>query len=45
VEYVGADGVAILKVRLDRCVPSHVVPLGANGTTRITLACGGVRPE
>jgi hypothetical protein len=45
VEYVGADGVAILKVRLDRCTPSHVVPLGANGTTRITLACGGVRPD
>lgn len=44
-EYVGADGVAILKVRLERCTPSRVVPLGASGTTRITLACGGVRPD
>ena len=45
VEYVGADGVAILKVRLERCTPSRVTPLGASGTTRITLACGGVRPD
>jgi hypothetical protein len=45
VEYVAADGLAILKLRLDRCTPSKVVPLGANGTTRITLACGGVRPD
>lgn len=45
VEYVGADGVAILKVRLERCTPSRVTPLGASGTTRITLACGGMRPD
>ena len=45
VEYVGADGVAILKVRFDRCMPSHVLPLGASGTTRITLACGSLRVD
>ena len=45
VEYVGADGVAILKVRLDRCTPSRVLPLGASGTTRITLACAGIHAD
>jgi hypothetical protein len=45
VEYVGADGIAILKLRLDRCTPSRVLPLGASGTTRITVACAGLRPE
>jgi hypothetical protein len=45
VEYVGADGTAILKLRLDRCTPSRVLPLGASGTTRITVACAGLRPE
>jgi len=44
-EYVDAGGVAILKLRLDRCTPSRVLPLGASGTTRITLACGGVRAD
>jgi hypothetical protein len=43
IEYVGADGAAIVKLQLDRCTPSTVKPLGASGTTRITLACGGVR--
>jgi len=43
VEYIGGDGAAILKLQLDRCTPSSVKPLGASGTTRITLACGGVR--
>ena len=45
IEYVGADGVAIVKVRLDRCAPSRVLPLGASGTTRITLACSGVHAD
>jgi hypothetical protein len=43
VEYVGSDGAAIVKLQLERCTPSSVKPLGANGTTRITLACAGVR--
>jgi len=42
VEYVGADGAVVLGLRLDRCTPSAVVPMGANGTTRITLACANV---
>lgn len=45
VEYVGADGLAIVKLRLDRCTPSRVLPLGASGTTRITLTCGAVRND
>ena len=45
VEYVGADGVAIVKVRLERCTPSRVLPLGASGTTRITLACGLIHAD
>jgi hypothetical protein len=45
VEYVGADGLAIVKLRLDRCTPSRVLPLGASGTTRITLACAAVRND
>lgn len=45
VEYVGADGVAILKLRLDRCTPARLLPLGASGTTRITLACGSLRSD
>lgn len=45
VEYVAADGLAIMKLRLDRCTPSKVLPLGASGTTRITLTCGGVRAD
>lgn len=45
VEYVGADGVAILKLRLDRCTPARLLPLGASGTTRITLACGSLRTD
>ncbi len=44
VEYVGAEGAAILKLQLDRCAPSAVTPLGASGTTRIALTCGAVRP-
>jgi len=42
-EYVGSDGAVILKLQLDRCSPSSVTPLGASGTTRITLACAGLR--
>jgi hypothetical protein len=42
-EYVGADGAAIVKLQLDRCTPSSVKPLGASGTTRITLACAALR--
>jgi hypothetical protein len=42
IEYVGADGAAILSLQLDRCTPSAVVPMGANGTTKITLACASV---
>ena len=43
VEYIGIDGAVILELRLDRCTPSSVTPLGASGTTRIVLACAGVR--
>jgi hypothetical protein len=43
VEYVGVDGAAILKLQLERCAPTAVTPLGASGTTRVTLACGAVR--
>jgi hypothetical protein len=39
VEYVGSDGAVVLKLQLDRCTPSSVTPLGANGTTRIVLSC------
>jgi hypothetical protein len=43
VEYIAGDGAAILKLHLDRCVPTAVKPMGASGTTRITLACTAVR--
>jgi hypothetical protein len=43
VEYVGGEGAVILKLQLDRCTPSSVTPLGASGTTRITLSCATVR--
>ncbi len=43
VEYIGPEGAVILKVQLDRCTPASVTPLGASGTTRIALACAGVR--
>jgi hypothetical protein len=43
VEYIGNDGAAIVKVHLDRCTPTAVKPMGASGTTRITLACSAVR--
>ncbi len=43
IEYVGADGAAILELQLERCVPTAVVPQGANGTTRIAVTCGGLR--
>ena len=39
IEYVAADGRTLLKLALDRCTPTAVKPLGASGTTRITLAC------
>jgi hypothetical protein len=42
VEYVGSDGAVILKLQLDRCTPSSVTPLGANGTTRIVLSCAAL---
>jgi hypothetical protein len=44
VEYVGGDGAVILKVQLERCTPSSVKPLGASGTTRITMACAALKP-
>ena len=43
IEYVGADGAAILELQLERCTPAAVVPQGANGTTRVTLSCASVR--
>lgn len=43
IEYVAADGAAILELQLERCMPTEVVPQGANGTTRIAMTCGGVR--
>lgn len=43
IEYVGAEGATVLKLQLDRCTPSSVKPLGASGTTRITLACASVK--
>jgi hypothetical protein len=43
VEYVAADGAAILALMFDRCTPTSVRPMGASGTTRITLTCAGVR--
>lgn len=43
VEYIDAGGAAILKLHLDRCTPTSVKPMGASGTTRITLACAGLR--
>jgi hypothetical protein len=43
IEYVGSDGAALMKLQLERCTPSSVKPLGASGTTRITMACGGVK--
>ena len=43
IEYVGADGAAILELQLERCAPTTVVPQGANGTTRVTVTCASVR--
>jgi hypothetical protein len=43
IEYVGSGGEAILEVQLERCTPQAVQPLGANGTTRVTLSCATVR--
>jgi hypothetical protein len=43
VEYIDSEGTVILKLQLERCTPSTVTPLGASGTTRITLACASVR--
>jgi hypothetical protein len=43
VEYIDSEGTVILKLQLDRCTPSSVTPRGANGTTRIVLACAAVR--
>ncbi|MDB5212798.1 MAG: hypothetical protein JWO86_725 [Myxococcaceae bacterium] len=42
VEYIGPEGAVILKLQLERCTPSSVTPLGANGTTRITLSCAAL---
>ncbi len=42
VEYFGGDGKAVVELQLDRCVMASLTPLGANGTTRITLTCAGV---
>ena len=44
VEYVGADGAALLKVKLESCTPSSVTPLGASGTTRIVVRCASAKP-
>ncbi|MBX3186731.1 MAG: hypothetical protein KF819_06935 [Labilithrix sp.] len=44
VEYVGADGSALLKIQLDRCAPSSVTPMGASATTRVSVRCAAVRP-
>jgi hypothetical protein len=43
VEYVGADGVAILKVRLDRCLPSRVAASGR--TDRAPARAWKARPS
>lgn len=43
VEYIGGDGAVILTLHLDRCTPTTVKPMGASGTTRVTLACTNVR--
>ena len=45
IEYVAADGAAILELLLERCTPTTVVPQGANGTTRVTLTCASVRAD
>jgi hypothetical protein len=44
-EYVGGDGKAVLELQLDRCTPSAVVPMGASGTTRITLSCASLHAD
>jgi len=44
VEYVGADGAAILKVRLEGCVPTSVVPMGASAATRVVVRCVSAKP-
>ena len=41
-EYVGSDGAVVSRLQLDRCTPSSVTPLGASGTTRITLSCASL---
>ena len=43
VEYVAVDGSAMIKLRFDRCTLASLKPLGASGTTRITMACGTAR--
>ena len=44
IQYVGAEGSAILELQLEHCRPTAVLPMGASGTTRITLACVSVIP-
>ncbi|MBS2018656.1 MAG: hypothetical protein JST00_37665 [Deltaproteobacteria bacterium] len=44
VEYVGPDGSALVKVKLESCAPSSVTPLGASGTTRVVLRCATAKP-
>lgn len=44
VEYVGPDGAALLKLKLDTCTPASVTPLGASGTTRVVLRCATAKP-
>ncbi len=44
IEYVGGDGAALVKIRLEGCTPSSVTPLGASGTTRVALRCATARP-
>lgn len=44
VEYVGPDGAALLKLKLESCTPASVTPLGASGTTRVVLRCPTAKP-
>lgn len=44
VEYVGPDGAPLVALRLDACTPSSVTPLGASGTTRVTMRCATAKP-
>lgn len=45
VEYIDAAGAAVLELHFERCTPASVTPMGASGTTRITLACTHLRPS